>query len=279
MWKQATVVPLFKNRGKAEDPTNFRPVSLLPALGKALDKIQTTHLLQYLVERKLNSPHQFGFMPQKPTTLQLLYLTYRWFRALERGKNITAVFLDFQKAFDRVWHPGLLYQLSTLGISEWSVKWLTSYLSERQIFCSRRFYYVGVQDYLLWCPARPASWSCSFIIFINNLPSTVSIPTEIYADDTTLHHEHSKLPSCSTYPALQEAIDCTEEWAETWHGKFGHAKTRILSTNKDIMLEALSPTMEGHAVTLTDNHRHLGVVFIRGPQMVKACTVHFGSSV
>ena len=101
-----------------------------------------------------------------------------------------------------------------------------------------------------------------FIVFINNLPTTVSIPTEIYADDTTLHklhHEHSKLPSCSTYPAQQEAIDCTEEWAESWHGKFSHAKTRILSTNKDIMLEArLTPTMEGHAVT--DNHRHLGVV-------------------
>ena len=41
---------------------------------------------------------------------------------------------------------------------------------------------------------------------------------------------------------------------------FGHAKTRILSTNKDIMLEALTPTMEGQAVTVTDNHRHLGVV-------------------
>ena len=128
MWKQVTVVPLFKNRGKAEDPTNYRPISLLPALGKALEKIQTTHLLQYLVERKIKlvSPHQFGLMPQKSTTLQLLYLTDRWFRALERGKNISAVFLDFRKAFDRVWHHGLLYQLSTLGVSEWSVKWLTT---------------------------------------------------------------------------------------------------------------------------------------------------------
>ena len=100
-----------------------------------------------------------------------------------------------------------------------------------------------------------------FIVFINNHASTVSIPTDIYAEDTTLHHEHSKVPSqCSTYPALQEAIDCTKEWAESWHGKFGHAKTRILSTNKDIVLEALTPTMERHAVTVTDNHQHLGVV-------------------
>ena len=54
---------------------------------------------------------------------------------------------------------------------------------------------------------------------------------------------------------------------------------RTLSTNKDIMLEALTPTMEGHAVTVTDNHRHLGVVLSEDLKMVKACTVHFGSSI
>ena len=85
-------------------------------------------------------------------------------------------------------------------------------------------------------------------------------PKEIYADDTTLHHEHSKLPSGSTYPALQQAIDCTKKWAESWHGKFDHAKTRILSTNKDILLETLTPTMEEHDVTVADNHRRVGVV-------------------
>ena len=178
----------------------------------------------------------------------------------ERGKNVTAVFLDFRKAFDRVCHPGLLYQLSTLGVSEWSVKCLTSYLSERQISVR-----VGstMSEYktISWgVPQGSHLGPVLFIVFINNLPSTVSTSTEIYADDTTLHHEHSKLSSCSTYPDLQEAIDCTEEWAASLHGKFGHAKTRILSNNKDIMLEALTPTMEGHAVTVTDNHRHLGVV-------------------
>ena len=228
MWKQANVVPLFKNRGKAEDPTNYRPVSLLPALGKALDKIQTTHLLQYLVERKLISPHQFGFMPQKSTTLQLLYLTDRWFRALERGKNITAVFLDFRKAFDRVWHPGLLYQLSTLGISEWSVKLLTSNLSERQISVRVGSTMLEYKTISCGVPQGSHLGPVLFIVFINNLPSTVSNPTEIYADDTTLHHEHSTLPSCSTYPALQEAIVCTEEWAESWHGQIWSCKDEDL---------------------------------------------------
>ena len=127
------MIPLYKNRGKAEDPSNYRPVSLLPALGKALDKIQSQRLLKHLVDQQLISPHQFGFIPGKSTTMQLLYLTEKWYRALERGKNVTAVFLDFQKAFDRVWHHGLLHQLTTLGISPRSLTWLTSYLSDRSI--------------------------------------------------------------------------------------------------------------------------------------------------
>ena len=70
VWKQATVIPLYKNRGKAEDPSNYRPVSLLPALGKALDKIQSQRLLKHLVDQQLISPHQFGFIPGKSTTMQ-----------------------------------------------------------------------------------------------------------------------------------------------------------------------------------------------------------------
>ena len=69
VWKQATVIPLYKNRGTAEDPSNYRLVSLLPALGKALDKIQSQRLLKHLVDQQLISPHQFGFIPGKSTTM------------------------------------------------------------------------------------------------------------------------------------------------------------------------------------------------------------------
>ena len=76
------MIPLFKNRGRAEDPSNYRPVSLLPAPGKALHKIQSQHLA--MVDQQLISPHQFGFIPGKSTVIQLLYLTEKWYRALER---------------------------------------------------------------------------------------------------------------------------------------------------------------------------------------------------
>ena len=83
-WKRATVTPIFKNRGTAGDPSNYRPVSLLPAMGKVLDRIQSSCLLQRLVRHNLISPHQFGFIPGKSTTMQLVYLIHRWLQALEK---------------------------------------------------------------------------------------------------------------------------------------------------------------------------------------------------
>ena len=56
-WKHATVTPIFKNRGTAGDPSNYRPVSVPPALGKVLDSIQSSCLLQHLVQHNLISPH------------------------------------------------------------------------------------------------------------------------------------------------------------------------------------------------------------------------------
>ena len=193
--------------------------------------------------------------------MQLLYLTEKWYRALERGKNVTAVFLDFQKAFDRVWHHGLLHQLTALGISPRSLTWLTSYLSDRSI--SVRVGSTCSEHKAISCGVPQGSHlgPVLFIIFINSLTHTVCIPTDIYADDTTLHHEHSpRAPACPSYQELQDAINCTEDWAESWHGKFGHAKTRIMTTSQDQLLHALTPTIDGQPIRIADNHRHLGVI-------------------
>ena len=64
-WKIATVIPLFKQRGDRQSPSNCRPVSLLPAVGKIMEKLQSEALLSHLVDNKLISAHQFGFLPNR----------------------------------------------------------------------------------------------------------------------------------------------------------------------------------------------------------------------
>ena len=194
--EHATVTPIFKNRGTAGDPSNYRPVSLLPAVGKVLDRIQSSCLLQHLVQ---HSPHQFGFIPGKSTTMQLIYLIHRWLQALEKGHKITAVFLDFKKAFDHVWHHGLLHKLLTCGISPKSVTWISSYLTNRQISVKVRNTFSEFHPITRGVPQGSHLGLILFIVFINDLIPSVAISTEVYADDTTLHQQHQKTPKCQSY--------------------------------------------------------------------------------
>ena len=84
----------------------------------------STFLLKYLEEYHLLSNHQFGFRASLSTTKQLVYITHQWISNLNSKKDTLAVFMDFHKAFDRVWHNGLLYKFGQLGISHSALSWL-----------------------------------------------------------------------------------------------------------------------------------------------------------
>ena len=114
-WKQAVVVPIFKNRGSKKNPFNYRPVSLLPAVAKVRDAIVSDRLLSYLTRKKLISTQQFDFLPQKSTVVQVVYVINQWLKTRGKGRESCAVLIDFVKAFDRVWYPGLLFKLSSTG--------------------------------------------------------------------------------------------------------------------------------------------------------------------
>ena len=127
-WKAATVTPIFKNKGSQLDPTNYRPVSLLPSVGKLLDKIQCCAFTKFLMNHNIPPEHQFGFLPGRSTTHQLIYIINNWYQALDRGEKCAAVFLDFQKAFHRVWHRGLMHKLACCGLQPHALHWIKSSL-------------------------------------------------------------------------------------------------------------------------------------------------------
>ena len=127
----ANVIPIFKKDNR-QSKENYRPVSLLSSLSKVCEKIVFIRLYNFLLEIHFLNPFQSGFRPGDSTVNQLVFIVHKIYEALEEGKEVRMVFLDISKAFDKVWHKGLLRRLESLGVRDPLLKWIKSYLSKRK---------------------------------------------------------------------------------------------------------------------------------------------------
>ena len=129
-WKRANVQPVHKKDNR-QVKTNYRPISLLPIFSKIFEKVLFDGLYDFLRSNNLLSDNQSGFRPGDSTINQLLSITHDIFVSFENQSESRAVFLDISKAFDKVWHDGLLYKLQCSGIDGNLHKLLGSFLSNR----------------------------------------------------------------------------------------------------------------------------------------------------
>ena len=129
-WKLANVIPVHK-KGDRTDASNYRPISLLSCLGKVFEKCVFKHMYNFLNTYNKITPVQSGFTPGDSAVYQLIDLYDTFCRALDDGKDVRVVFCDISKAFDRVWHRGLLFKLRRMGICGPLLNWFQSYLNNR----------------------------------------------------------------------------------------------------------------------------------------------------
>ena len=108
-WKKADVQPVYKKHNR-QIKSNYRPISLLPICGKILEKIVFDQVYQYLNNNKLLSKFQSGFRPGDSCIYQLISITSSIHEAFENFDETRALFLDISKAFDKVWHDGLIFK-------------------------------------------------------------------------------------------------------------------------------------------------------------------------
>ena len=130
IWKKANVVPLFK-KGEKNSKTNYRPISLLSNVSKVLERLVYNDLYEHCIKNKLLSPKNSSFKKGDGAVNQMLCLTDNIYKALDSGNSVAMVFLDISKAFDRVWHKGLLFKLQCFGVEGLLLNWFTDYISNR----------------------------------------------------------------------------------------------------------------------------------------------------
>ena len=118
VWKYANVVPVHKKKEK-NLKKNYRPISLLSIFGKILVKPIYDTLSSHLVSCNLLNPNQSGFRPSDSTINQLISITHTILKAFDCNPplHVRSVYLNISKAFERVWHDGLIYKLKRCGVS------------------------------------------------------------------------------------------------------------------------------------------------------------------
>ena len=127
-WKTATITPLHK-KGDHSDPTNFRPISILPCVSKILEKIIHCQLYKYLTDHNILTPQQSGFRKGHSTGTCLINFLDEIYQSIDNGVPCGVLFVDLRKAFDTVDHEILLQKLHLYGIRPSAVNWVESYLS------------------------------------------------------------------------------------------------------------------------------------------------------
>ena len=115
-WKKANVVPLHKKHDK-QLVKNYPRISVLPMCYKIFERILYNSLFNFLNQNDIISPAQSGFKPGDSCINQMLSITHEIYHSMDEGYEIRGVFLHISKAFDKVWHEGLVFKLKKNGIS------------------------------------------------------------------------------------------------------------------------------------------------------------------
>lgn len=259
-WKRANVTPIYKHRGKRSDPSNYRPISLLVVLSKALERIVHQALYAHLAD--FLPLHQSGFRPRDNCTYQLARIVHLLARGIDDGKRIATCYYDLTKAFDRVWHGGLLHKLHHLGVRNTALKWIGSYLSDRH----QRVLVHGSPSSWAVVPAGVPQGSVLgpllFLAYTVDLPAAVTddgTHCAQYADDTAL--TTIKTNHAAVQLGLQESITATARWLTTWRLAANQAKTVLMQTTRCPLPAPLEITLNGSPLRVVKEHKHLGVTF------------------
>ena len=186
IWKRSNIIPVHKKNDK-QLVKNYRPISLLPIFGKIFEEIIFNRLYNFLLQEELLNPNQSGFRPFDSCVNQLIAITHEIFKAFNctPSLEVRSVFLDASKAFDKVWHEGLLYKLKSMGISGDLYNLLEHYLSDRFQRVLLNGQASSWRPVLASVPQGSILGPLLFLIY-NDLPNELKSNAKLFADDTSL---------------------------------------------------------------------------------------------
>ena len=256
-WKNALIIPIHK-KGNRNVPSNYRPISLTSSFCRIFETIISHKIMQHLLANNLLTPLQFGFIPNKSSSSQLLTCFFDWLTAFANNLTTDIVYTDIAKAFDSVSHPKLFATLQSYGLNCEVLNWIESFLSDRyqqvvikDAFSSSLKIFSGV-------PQGSVLGPLLFLIFINDIHEcTLPLGDEgsisLFADDTKIYSTNSQ--------KLQSSLNSVCEFFSTHQLKLAPSKCVVLHVSKPSKTSSNNQCfyLNDHQISSKPNFKDLGV--------------------
>ena len=228
LWKTATITALFK-KGKKSEAQNYRPVSLTSIPCKIMESLIVDNIIDHLALNHLKNTNQHGFTKGRSTVTNLICALNIWTEALSHNIPVDIIYLDFEKAFDKVPHQRLLNQLSSYGIQGNLHGWISSFLHNRTQAVKVNNAVSSTSPVLSGVPQGSVLGPVLFLIYVSRISDHIQNFTSLFADDTKLftyllESENSQ----HTTTTLQEDINTLTEWSDIMQMSFNLSKCHIM---------------------------------------------------
>lgn len=261
-FKTAKIIPILKPGKPPTDAKSYRPISLLNAIGKILEKVIYHRLVDHIEENQLLPEFQFGFRKGHSTTHQAIRIK-NFIESNKRRKWSTGmVLLDIEKAFDSIWHDGLIFKLIKLKLPTFLIRMINEFIRNRKF----NVHVNSAKSVDINMPAGLAQGTCIspilYLLFIADMPKPKSTELALYADDTAAYT--SSKQSVTIIKRLANALQCLEHYFKKWKIQINANKTQAILFPFDNKRRRIPLTQLKHnsqTIELQKSVNYLGIHF------------------
>lgn len=257
LFKIAKLLPLPKPGKKLDSPSSYRPISLLNNFGKLIEKVVKNRMVQFMEEHNIMNKEQFGFRSHHSTTAQLTRICD--FTTDNFNKNLyTGVMLfDIEKAFDTMWHNGLIYKMIQKKFPNYIIKFIISYLSNRIFTVQIKNSLSDEKIINCGVPQGSVLGPILYTLYISDITTTANTNLALYADDTAIYTCSHRLNTIKN--RLTKNANRIQKHYSKWKIKLNSSKTEaiLLTRRRPKIIPQI--IFNNQPVPWADSVRYLGV--------------------
>ena len=264
VYKIARVTLLCKDVKEKFNPTKYRPVSILAAPSKVLEKVAITRVINHMEQNEFFPDEAHGYRSKRSCLTAVISMHDEILRDLEAGIDSLIIMCDLSNAFDTLSYKTIIDKLRVYGFTDDSLKWYESYLHGRRQFVGLSGQKSRERRLIRGVPQGSLNGSVLFSIIFGDVVIIQVVPglfLIIYADDLTI-----KVRLCGNVAVdeltINRQMNAIQLWMDANQLVFNDAKTECLLISKKVnnnVYRDLKLTMRNGEVKPQKQVRMLGL--------------------